>query len=174
MTTSIVFKDQEYGIGADLGTSENDICYNYFFPDEYGGSSGYDRSFIDPSAAIIALQRHRFLKTRETGDKIVIPDTTGRERVEINIDNNYTYERLKMRRKYETLQYNNVSTLSQKKIFANIVRNSKLSNNRIQKLIDNNTNVNDNYIINPAINSGVKNDKTKLYLDNNVKFYSNI
>ena len=99
MTTSIVFKDQEYGIGADLGASENDICYNYFFPDINGSNSGYDRSFIDPSAAIIALQRHRYLKTRHTGDAIVVPDTTGRDRVEIDIDNNYTYERLKMRRK---------------------------------------------------------------------------
>tara|TARA_Y100000389_G_scaffold137580_1_gene135181 strand:- start:895 stop:1419 length:525 start_codon:yes stop_codon:yes gene_type:complete len=174
MTTSIVFKDQEYGVGADLGTSENDICYNYFFPDDNGGNSGYDRSLIDPSAAILALQEHRYLKTRLTGDEKIIPDTTGRDRVEIDIDNNYMYERLKMRRKYETLQYNNVSNVTQKNKFANIVRTSKLSNKRIQTLIDNNTDINDNYIINSAINSGVKNDKTKLYLDNDIKFYSNI
>ena len=174
MTTSVVFKDQEYGIGGILGSSENDICYNFFFPDVNGGNNGYDKSFIDPSASILALQNHRYLKTRETGDEIIVPNTVGRVRVEIDIDNSDTYDRLKMRRKYEVLQYNNVSNISEKKNFANIVRNRNLSNKRIQTLIDNNTRVNDNYIINRAINSGIKNDKTKLYLDSNINFYSNI
>lgn len=172
MTTSIVFKDLNYGVGGNLG--ETDISYDYFFPSSTGDNSGYEDHFIDPSASVLALQNIRYLKTRETGDEIVVPDTTGRDRNEIVIENNYEYERMKMRRKYQVLQHNNLTNKSKRETYASIVRNSNLTNNRIKEIIRENIIVNDNYIINPAINSGVKNDNTKLYLDNNVKFYSNI
>ena len=50
----------------------------------------------DPSAALLALQRVRVLKTRETGDDVVVPDTVGRRRAEQIKFDSTSYEEYKM------------------------------------------------------------------------------
>ena len=60
MTTSIVFDEIDYS------------------QIEYDANSTDESMLTDPSASIIALQGLRVLKTRETGDEVVTPDTTGR------------------------------------------------------------------------------------------------
>ena len=52
----------------------------------------------DPSASIIALQGLRVLKTRETGDEVVEPDTTGREQTTM-LNYNEKLREYRMRRK---------------------------------------------------------------------------
>ena len=81
MTTSIVFDEIDYS------------------QIEYDTSSTDESMLTDPSASIIALQGLRVLKTRETGDEVVEPDTTGREQTTMLNYNEISYEEYRMRRK---------------------------------------------------------------------------
>ena len=189
MTTSIVFSDLNYGTSAPVGTIENDISYDFFTTTEQiltrgGHPSPYEDYFVDPSAAVEALQNHRFLKTRETGNQNITPITTGRTRRSDPNDlfeiNNYKngidqYDRYKMRRKFEILKYsNNSGNLTKKANFSNKVTNSQISNNRLNNLIESTTSCNNENIYKLGINSGIKNDKSVLYLDNNIEYFSNL
>tara|TARA_Y100000768_G_C23990135_1_gene691878 strand:+ start:1317 stop:1889 length:573 start_codon:yes stop_codon:yes gene_type:complete len=190
MTTSIVFSDLNYGTGAPVETGENDISsYNFFTTTKPlltkgGHPHPYEDYFVDPSAAVEALQNHRFLKTRETGDRNMSPDTSGRTRrsdpTNLFEINEYTngidqYERYKMRRKYEILKYsNNIGNFTKKANFSNKVINSQISNNRLNNLIKSTTSCNNENIYKLGINSGIKNDKSILYLDNNIEYFSNL
>lgn len=190
MTTSIVFSDLNYGTGASVDTTINDISYDFFMPiDELlttgGHKSPYENYFVDPSAAVEALQNHRYLKTRETGDQIVTPNTSGRTRKSdptdiFELDNNYVngndqYDRYKMRRKFEVLKHNNNSgTFTRKQNYSNTVTNSQISNNRLNSIIESTTSCNNENIYKPGINSGIKNNNTILYLDKNIDYYSNL
>tara|TARA_B110000285_G_scaffold233734_1_gene308459 strand:- start:628 stop:1191 length:564 start_codon:yes stop_codon:yes gene_type:complete len=187
MTTSIVFSDLNYGIGAPVG--KNDISYNFFTTKDTlltkgGHDTPYEDHFIDPSAAVDALKNHRFLKTRETGDTSVTPATTGRTRRSDPVDlfeiDSYTngidqYERFKMRRKFEILKYNNNGgNLTKRTNYSNIVTNRQISNNRLNNLIESNTSCNNETIYKSGINSGIKNDNSVLFLDNNIEYFSNL
>ena len=189
MTTSIVFSDLNYGIGAPVETIENDISYDFFTTTKQlltsgGHPSPYEDYFVDPSAAVEALQNHRFLKTRETGDQNITPNTTGRTRKSGPIDlfdiNDRTngidqYDRYKMRRKFEILKYtNNSSNFTKKSNYSNKVTNSQISNNRLNTLIESTTSCNNENIYKLGINSGIKNDKSVLFLDNNIEYFSNL
>lgn len=127
----------------------------------------------DPNASLLSLQRLRILKTRETGDDIVNPDTTGRRRVEqINFDGT-SYEQYKMRRKAKVLSYSGTSIENKKTQFSTLsrvrrgVNNSRLQNLQETKVCDENS---VKTKINKAINSGIRGDGTLLFLDNSVKY----
>ena len=107
MTTSVAFDDYDF--------SELD----------YDVNSTDENMLTDPSASIFALQRLRILKTRETGDEAVEPDTTGRDQ-ETMLDYNQTsYEEYRMRRKAEVLKYKQNTTLGKnKESHENLYKNS--------------------------------------------------
>lgn len=127
----------------------------------------------DPSATLLALQRLRVLKTRETGDDVVDPDTSGRRRVEqINFDNT-SYEQYKMRRKAQVLSYSGTSTENKKTQFSSLSRLRKGVNNaRLQSLQE--SKVCDEESVKTKIkkgtNSGIRGDGTLLFFDNSVKY----
>lgn len=87
MTTSIVF---------------DDINYDNI---EYEENSTDETMLTDPSASIIALQNLRILKTRETGNLAVTPNTIGRTNIPMINYNNITYKEYKMKRKAEVLKH---------------------------------------------------------------------
>ena len=123
-----------------------------------------------------ALRRLRFLKTRETGDEIIQPNTDGRDRrSEIDFDS-ITYEQYQMRRKMEVLKYKKNVKVNTKTNYANISRRGSsryksLSNARIKALRDAQTCENSSIIvIKKSTNSGIYGGNDNLYLDNNVEF----
>ena len=94
MTTSVVFEEIDY---SQL---------------EYDFNSTDETMLTDPSASIIALQNLRILKTRETGEGSVTPDTTGRTEIPmVDYSKTYNYENYKMRRKAEVLKHKNNHSL---------------------------------------------------------------
>lgn len=97
MTTSVVFDNIDY----------SEIDYDVSSPED-------GPMLTDPSASIIALQGLRVLKTRETGDQVVVPDTTGRSQVSMLNFNGINYEERRMRRKSEILKYNKNSTINKR------------------------------------------------------------
>ena len=97
MTTSVVFDDIDYS------------------QIEYDANASVDEAMLtDPSAYIIALQGLRILKTRETGDEVVVPDTIGRAENPMTNFNETSYEQYRMRRKAEVLKYNKNSTITKR------------------------------------------------------------
>ena len=107
-----------------------------------------------------ALQRLRYLKTRETGDAIQIPITSGRDRIVVPEFDKYTYEELAMRRKSEVLKNQNISSqrMSKKQKYS-YVSQSKMNQfnqsriNKIDKFISDNPKKS---ILLPTSNSGIQ------------------
>ena len=150
MTTSIVFDEIDY----------SEI--------EYDGYATDGQMLTDPSASIVALQRLRVLKTRETGDEIVTPETTGRAEIPMLDYNETSYEEYKMRRKAEILKYKKHITINKKTRFSALAssRRGQISN----VLATSATCENDVIRVKKASNSGVKGDNTLLFLDSNVTY----
>lgn len=151
MTTSIVFGDIDYSqIEFDIDSTDESML-------------------TDPSASIIALQNLRILKTRETGDEQVIPNTIGRTRTTM-LDftkNNSSYEDQKMRRKVEVLKYKkNVNETKKTHFSALASRRGKYSNTAaIQDTCS--ENVERRKV---ASNSGIKGDRSILVFNPNVQY----
>ena len=150
MTTSIVFEEIDY----------SQIVYEDDATD--------DIMLTDPSASIIALQGLRFLKTRETGDEITTPDTTGRTENSIVNFNEISYHQYRMRRKAEVLKYNNNTSINKRTQYSALVssRRGQLSN-------ASSTTINcdsDVIRVKRATNSGIKCDSSLLFLNPNVTF----
>jgi hypothetical protein len=158
MTTSIVFDEIDY---SEL---------------EYNASSSGNTMLTDPSASIIALQRLRYLKTRETGDDIVVPNTTGRDENQV-IDFDYTtYEQYKMRRKSEVLRYQSNVVKGKKAKFSSISRTRRgqfkgVSDQRLKQSSEDSGDCGNDVIrVKLSVNSGIKCGNTPLYLDPGVTF----
>jgi hypothetical protein len=151
MTTSIVFGDIDYSeIEFDIDSTD-------------------DSMLTDPSASIIALQNLRILKTRETGEEQIIPNTTGRTRTTM-IDftqNNSSYEDQKMRRKVEVLKYKkNVNETKKTHFSALASRRGKYS-----KSADTQDTCSKNVERRKvASKSGIKGDRTILVFNPNVQY----
>ena len=169
MTTSIVFDETMTCL---------DISYNSDTTFNYTDDGKW---LTDPTAPRDALQRLRFLKVKETGDQIVIPDIIGRDTGQ-NIDFTlYSYDTLKMQRKATILQYNKKESQSQnkKQLYSQLAKTTKtkyksMTNNRINALIESQNCENTTIIQKKSTNSGVKNGKTLLFLTKNVPYYSSI
>ena len=150
MTTSIVFDEIDYS------------------QIEFDANSTYEKMLTDPSASVIALQGLRVLKTRETGDDVVTPDTIGRtENIMINF-NKTSYEQYRMRRKAEVLKYNKNKTLNKKAQYSSLVssRRGRLPNNSSISTACKP----DILRVKRATNSGIKCDNSLLFYDQNVTF----
>ena len=151
MTTSVVFDDIDYS------------------QIEYDANASVDEAMLtDPSASIIALQGLRILKTRETGDEVVVPDTIGRAENPMTNFNETSYEQYRMRRKAEVLKYNKNSTITKRTHYAalSLSRRGQLSNTSVVS----SRCESDIIRVKPAINSGVKGDNSLLFYDQNVTF----
>jgi len=154
MTTSVVFDDIDY----------SEI--------EYDSSTNDENMLTDPSASIIALQGLRVLKTRETGDDVVIPDTTGRSQVTMIDFDQTNYYQYKMRRKAEVLKYKQNTTTNKRTQF------SALATSRRGKISNSTTTIsnceNDVIRVKRATNSGIQGDDTLLFYDKSVSFIDNL
>lgn len=150
MTTSVVFEDIDY----------SQIDYDIDSIDE--------SMLTDPSASIIALQRLRVLKTRETGEEPIIPDTTGRTENQMINFNKINYEQYKMRRKAEVLKYNKNVTVNKRTQYSALasLRRGKFSNtSAVSARCETDT-----IRVKKATSSGIKCDNSPLFLDKNVTF----
>lgn len=164
MTTSIVFNDIDY----------SELDYDTTL------EASETKMLTDPSASIIALQQLRYLKTRETGDDIVTPNTSGRDENQV-IDFDYTtYGQYKMRRKAEVLRYNSTGFKSKKSAFSNLAKTRRgqfksVSDQRLKQANDSGGDC-DQDVMRPKVssNSGIKCGDTILYLDPNVEFIENL
>lgn len=170
MTTSISFSIAECGIllGGEI-SHNNDPTLD---PTE-------TEWLTDPNAPRDALQRLRILKTRETGEQQQIPNTVGRSNgTNIDLNNlNYTYEELKMRRKATILKHQNKNFTTRRTNYSKIVKGVNMrysSKARLRQLVESNKCENQPPNVKVAINSGVRNDRTPLYFNVNVPFYSQI
>jgi len=152
MTTSVYFNDFDF--------SELD----------YDVNSTDDNMLSDPSASIFALQRLRILKTRETGDDVVTPDTTGRDQVTMLDYNQTSYEQYRMRRKAEVLKYKKNTTINKKTNYSALVltRRRQIADAKIASVINNSEN--DIIRVKKATNSGIRGDNSLLFLNPNVSF----
>lgn len=137
---------------------------------------------LDPEEPRIALQRMRYLKTRETGNNQVTPDIIGRSTGR-NIKmtgNNPKYEvDYKMRRKAGVLKSYNQQKESSRSSFAYFARSGKskyksMTNARIRSLVESQKCLNQPILTKPASNSGVFGDNTPLYLDPQYTFHSSL
>lgn len=150
MTTSIVFDEIDYSqIEFDIDSTDESML-------------------TDPSASVIALQGLRVLKTRETGDEVVTPDTTGRtENTMINF-NETTYEQYRMRRKAEVLKYNKNTTLNKKTQYSSLVSSQR---GRLSNTAATSASCESDVIrVKKGTNSGIKGDNSLLFLNKNVTF----
>lgn len=129
-----------------------------------------------------ALQRLRYLKTRNTGESIQIPDTSSRDRILLPDFNKYTYEELSMRRKTEVLRQQNTSNESSnggsKKLrYANVAKSKKtqLQKSRIleiRKFIAENPNKS---IIKEASSAGIRGGLNEvLYYDPSIPLFKQL
>ena len=165
MTTSIVFDascnyEPEY-----LDANRNDVDNS-----EILGMTKYPRE---------ALERLRFLKTRETGDDVVIPITTGRDRRLPPDFNTISYYERKMRRKAGVLMEHNKNKQSSKSSFASLSKTPRtkfksMTNARIRALRQSQQCVIKVPIIKPSSNSGVMGGKDLLIFDPNIPFEDNL
>ena len=126
-----------------------------------------------------ALQRLRILKTREKGDNVVIPDTTGRDRRVVLDFNTISYYERKMRRKAGVLMEHNKHQQSSKSSFASLSKTSKtkfksMTNARIRALRQSQQCDIKVPIIKPSSNSGVMGGKDLLIFDPNIPFEDNL
>jgi len=155
MTTSVVFDEIDY----------SEIEYDIDSTDE--------RMLTDPSASAIALQGLRILKTRETGNEVIVPDTIGREENAMLDYNEISYEEYKMRRKAEVLKYKNNTTTNKKTQYSALAvsRRGQIANTASI----NETCENDVFTkVKKATVSGIKGDQSLLFLNPNVPFHNKL
>ena len=136
MTTSIVFE-----IETSEKCSDENVEDISFLPTS---DSNYTWMWLsDPTASRDSLQRLRYLKTRETGNQIVIPNISGREQGQSVDFDSYTYDELATRRKEEVLKYSNTSSSPNKKTkkgsYAYASTHGSISNSRLKKLKESQT-----------------------------------
>ncbi len=169
-TLSIVFGD-DFTDGIDCTTSGIEFNAN---PDP--NDVNYYDWLTDPNASRDALQRLRYLKTRETGDQPQVPNTEGRTNGKQIQFLNFNYDNYKMRRKAEVLKHlNNKLHITKKQNYVDIVKGTRNKyKTRLKKIkADNNCPPNPN-IKKKGINSGIKNDSNYIYINPNVPYYSQI
>jgi hypothetical protein len=154
MTTSVVFDDIDYS------------------QIEYDTSSTDETMLTDPSASIIALQGLRVLKTRETGDEVVEPDTTGREQTTMLNYNEISYEEYRMRRKAEVLKYKKNTTTNKRTQYSALAtsRRGQIANTSSVST----TCENDVIRVKKATGSGIRGDQSLLFLNPNVSFHDKL
>tara|TARA_B100001093_G_C26788281_1_gene997730 strand:+ start:335 stop:853 length:519 start_codon:yes stop_codon:yes gene_type:complete len=136
---------------------------------------------LDPEEPRIALQRMRYLKTRETGNNQVTPDIIGRstgKNIQMT-ETNPSYEIYKMRRKAGVLKSYNQQKESSRSSFAYFARSGKskyksMTNARIKSLIESRKCLTQPILTKPASNSGVFGDNTPLNLDPQYTFHSSL
>ena len=150
MTTSIYFND------FDL----SEIVYDVNSTDE--------NMLTDPSASIFALQRLRILKTRETGNEGLVPDTTGREQGTMLDYNQISYEEYRMRRKAEVLKYKKNTTLNKRTQYSALASSRRRQIAITTSAINNCEN--DVIRVKKGTNSGIKGNNSLLFLNPNVTF----
>jgi len=150
MTTSIVFEDIDYS------------------QIEYDADTTDESMLIDPSASVIALQGLRVLKTRETGNEVVTPDTVGRtENTMLNF-NEINYEQYKMRRKAEVLKYKKNTTVNKRTQYSALASSRR---GQISNTVAASASCESDVIrVKKGTNSGIKGDNSLLFLNNNVTF----
>ena len=121
----------------------------------------------------LALDNIRYLKTRETGDEVVIANTIGRTRSQMTSFDDTFYNEYKMRRKAEVLSYLNSSNENQKTQYASLSRlRNGINNSKLQSLRDGKECENPQVktIRKKGTRSGIRGDRTLLFLDRNVKY----
>jgi glycosylphosphatidylinositol transamidase (GPIT) subunit GPI8 len=135
---------------------------------EYDENSTDESMLKDPTSSITALQGLRVLKTRETGDEVIIPDIIGREQ-KVALDyNNINYESYKMRRKAEVLKYKKNINDNKKTQYSHLALTRRGNITNVSSVT---TECEDNIIrVKPATNSGIKGDNSLLFLNPNVPF----
>ena len=151
MTTSIVFENIDY----------SEIEYDIDSTDE--------TMLTDPSASVIALQGLRILKTRETGDEVVTPDTTGRSENSMIDYNETSYEQYKMRRKAEVLKYKKNTTTNKRTQYSALASNRRGQISNVTS-VSNTCSTDVTVKVKNASNSGIKGDNSLLFYDENVTF----
>lgn len=150
MTTSIAFEEIDYS------------------QIEYETNATDESMLTDPSASILALQRLRILKTRETGDEVVTPDTTGRDQNTMLDYNQTSYEEYRMRRKSEVLKYKQNATQNKKTQYSALASTRR---GQIANVASVTTTCENNVIrVKKASNSGIKGDNSLLFYNPNVSF----
>ena len=128
-----------------------------------------------------ALERLRFLKTRETGDEQFTPNIVGRTngaQMTYDGDGSPSYYDYTMRRKAGILMghnNNNKNKMSSKSAYAAISSSGKsryrhLSNARIRKLRESQQCQNTNVVIKPSTNSGIIGGKGTIIFDPSIPF----
>lgn len=154
MTTSIVFDEIDYS------------------QIEYDADTTDESMLTDPSASVIALQGLRVLKTRETGDEVVTPDTTGRSEISMLNFNETSYEQYKMRRKAEVLKYKKNTTVNKRTQYSALAssRRGQLSNTAATSAACES----DVIRVKRGSTSGIKGDNSLLFLNNNVTFFDKL
>lgn len=170
MTTSIAFDITDCGEEISFNSS---ITFN---PDT-NYSTEYSPWLLDPNAPRDALQRLRVLKIRNTKDEVVIPNIIGRLTGNSIDFETFSYDQLKMRRKAEILRMKNKEFDTKQKNYSKIVRGvtAKFSSqNKIRRLAESQKCSNVIILEKPAINSGIRNDNTNLYLNTSIPFYSQL
>lgn len=148
MTTSIVFDDIDYSqIDYDANSTDGDML-------------------TDPSASIVALQGLRILKSRETGDDVVTPNTIGRTNVAtINFDET-SYEEYKMRRKAEVLKYKKNTSTNKRTQYSALASSRR---GQISNITNTTINCENDIIrVKKATNSGIKGDNSLLFYNSNI------
>ena len=164
-TLSIVFGDG-FIDGFDCTTSGIEFNAN---PDP--NDVNYFDWLRDPNAGRDALQRLRFLKTRETGDQPQVPNTQGRTNGDQVDFTNFNYENLKMRRKAEVLQHKqNKMKSTKKQKYVQILHRNKYTK-RLKDLVQKNNCPQNANIKKPGINSGIKNDRSYIYFNPDVPYH---
>ncbi len=184
MTTSIVFDDARMSCATEISFNDDPTL------------DPLDTEWLtDPSAAVIALQGLRILKTRETGELpyvqtffdpslittfLDISFTSGRSTGN-NIpfgENNLTYLDYTMKRKAKVLKTNNKLQESQKSTFTRAVAGStrykKVSNARLRALKDSQQCTPQLLLKKKSTNSGIYGGKVLLWYDPDVPFFSSI
>ncbi len=183
MTTSIVFDDARMQCTTEISFNDDPTL------------DPLDTEWLtDPSAAVIALQGLRILKTREKGDLpyvqtffdpslntfLDISFTAGRSTGN-NVPfggNNPTYYFYKMKRKAKVLKTNNKLQESQKSTFTRAVAGStrykKVSNARLRALKDSQQCTPQLLLKKKSTNSGIYGGKVLLWDHPDVPFFSSI
>lgn len=131
----------------------------------------------DPSSSILALQNLRYLKTRETGNKKMTPNTSGRRRIQPIDFESVSYDQYRMRRKAEVLLHSNNVNENKKTQYAALTQTRRgVTNSKLTEL-QANSDCNDESVkikVNKGYHSGIRCDGTLLFLDKSVNYYSKL
>jgi len=170
MTTSIVFDTS----GKCSDASVNDISFLSTTDPNYNSSW-----LTDPTASRNSLQGLRYLKTRETGNQIVTPNTTGRDQGYDISFTTYNYDDYSMRRKAEILKYTNASSISSNKktkssSYSYYSTSGSMSSSRLKRIKESQNCDSSTIYGRPSTFSGVYGGKTMLFLNPNVPYYKSI